>query len=166
MTGRRWWIIVAVLVLVAAGAAIVVSRDDSGQRQAEVAAKGRQVMPFDLDRTTHRFAKTTTGGVQTVVADDPADAEQVRLIREHLLAENAKFQRGDFGDPATIHGSGMLGLPELTAGYQRITTSFAEQPDGARITYVTDDRTLVEALHAWFDAQVSDHGAHAEHGSG
>jgi hypothetical protein len=163
---RRYWLIVAVLVAVgAAGVAIMVGRDDGGARQTEVAAKGSQVMPFDLERTTHRFAKTPTGGVQTVIADNPSDSEQIRLIREHLVAETAKFQRGDFDDPATIHGSEMPGLAALAAGYHRITTTYAEQPDGARITYSTEDASLVQALHAWFDAQVSDHGAHAEHGS-
>ena len=49
----------------------------SAARQAEIAARGRQVMPFDLERTTHRFAKSATGGVQTVTSDDPADAGQV-----------------------------------------------------------------------------------------
>jgi hypothetical protein len=58
----------------------------------------------------------------------------------------------------------MPGLSELSKGYQRITTGYAELPNGARITYTTDDPALVTALHSWFDAQVSDHGSHAEHG--
>jgi hypothetical protein len=80
-------------------------------------------MPFDLERTTHRFTKTATGGEQTVVADDPADTEQLRLVREHLLAEDVKFRRGDSGNPGAIHGSAMPGLAVLTAGYQRVRTS-------------------------------------------
>jgi hypothetical protein len=163
---RRTWLLVALLVFPvgAAGVAIMVGHDGPGDRQAEVAAKGSQVMPFDLERTTHRFAKAATGGIQTVVADNTSDAEQIRLIREHLVAEIAKFQRGDFGDPSTIHGSEMPGLADLTAGYQRITTTYTELPDGARITYTTGEPPLVQALHAWFDAQVNDHGTHAEHG--
>ncbi|MGX7671207.1 hypothetical protein [Plantactinospora sp. DSM 117369] len=31
----------------------------------------------------------------------------------------------------------------------------------ARITYTTSDPAIVTALHAWFDAQVSDHDVHA-----
>jgi hypothetical protein len=146
----------------AAGTAILLGGGQS--RQDQVATKGSQVMPFDLERTTHRFTKTATGGVQTVVADDPADADQVRRIREHLTEETAKFARGDFGDPATIHGTGMPGLAELSTGYQRITTGYAELPDGARITYTTREAKLTTALHTWFDAQTSDHGRHAERG--
>ncbi|TMS00579.1 aspartate carbamoyltransferase [Nonomuraea basaltis] len=156
---RDRWMTTAVIVMAA-----LAGCGGQGDRQAEVAAKGSQVMPFDLERTTHTFAKGADGGVQTVVADDPSDSGQIRLVREHVTQEAAKFARGDFGDPAAIHGDGMPGLTALSQGYARITTSYAEVPAGARITYRTEDPALVKALHAWFDAQVSDHGAHAEHG--
>ncbi len=42
-------------------------------RQAEVATRGAEVVPFDLEATTHRFRDTPTGGRHTVVADDPGD---------------------------------------------------------------------------------------------
>ncbi|PZG07478.1 aspartate carbamoyltransferase [Nonomuraea aridisoli] len=133
-------------------------------RQAEIAAKSREVMPFDLERTMHRFTKTGTGGEQTVTAEDPADAQQVALIREHLSEEVTRFGKGDFGDPASIHGGEMPGLRELAAGHDRIDVRYTEAPAGAQITYTTSDASLIKALHAWFDAQVSDHGEHAEHG--
>lgn len=165
MRRRHWWIVaVAVAVGAVVGGIVVFGSRDSAARQADVAAKGRQVMPFDLERTTHRFAKTETGGVQTVVSDNPSDSEQIRLIRDHLEKENTKFERGDFGDPAAIHGKQMPGIAELSAGYRRITTDYTTLPDGGRITYVTDDPELADALHEWFDAQVSDHGSHAEDG--
>jgi hypothetical protein len=58
----------------------------------------------------------------------------------------------------------MPGLAELRAGADRITITYQDIAAGGRITYSTDDPTLATALHAWFDAQVSDHGQHAEHG--
>jgi hypothetical protein len=70
----------------------------------------------------------------------------------------------DYGDPASIHGEQMPGLRELEQGHDRIDVRSANTPAGARITYTTTDPSLVTALHAWFDAQVSDHGPHAEHG--
>ncbi|GAA3475146.1 hypothetical protein [Nonomuraea roseola] len=91
----------------------------------------------------------------------PADATQIRLIREHLTEEPARFGRGGFGDPATIHGGRMPGLAESSKGYQLITLAHTDTPDGARLTYTTQDEALTAALHAWFDAQVSDHGEHA-----
>ncbi|MFF3438671.1 hypothetical protein [Streptosporangium sp. NPDC002721] len=168
-SNRRVQALVAVLALVVAATAayVLVGRDGqraSAARQAEIAARSRQVMPFDLERTTHHFAESATGGVQTVTSDDPADAGQVRLIREHLTAEAASFGEGDYGDPASIHGGEMPGLRDLERGHGRIDIRYAELPAGARITYATSDASLVTALHAWFDAQVADHGRHAEHG--
>lgn len=137
---------------------------DGGDRRAEVAARGALVMPFDLERTTHVFEPDGSGGVQTVVADDARDTEQIALVRGHLREEAARFARGDFGDPAAIHGHDMPGLAELERGHAGIDVSYADVERGARITYRTDDAELVDALHDWFAAQVDDHGAHAEEG--
>lgn len=118
-------------------------------------------MPFDLERTTHQFTRTDTGGVQTVVADDPQDTTQITLIRQHLTAEVGRFRGGDFTDPARIHGNEMPGLEALRAHGGRITIDYETTPDGGRATYTTDVAELRIALHDWFDAQVGDHGQHA-----
>lgn len=52
----------------------------------------------------------------------------------------------------------------LRDGAARITVAYRDDPAGGQITYTTGDPALVAALHAWFDAQVADHGQHAEHG--
>jgi hypothetical protein len=135
-------------------------------RQAEVAALGSQVMPFDLERTTHIFTEQPDGGLQQVIANEPRDAAQIALIRAHLLKEAAAFARGDFADPAAIHGGTMPGLTELRASAGQIDVAYSELPNGAQIRYVTSDPTLVRALHAWFKAQLSDHGGHAMDHSG
>ena len=146
----RGLLLVTGFAAVAALAAVYVSVGFMGGdgRQAEVAARSRQVMPFDLDRTTHRFTKSATGGLQTVVADDPADTRQIALIREHLTEETAAFRGGDYGDPASIHGGGMPGLRDLEAGHERIDVRYTETADGAQISYITSDASLVGALHA------------------
>jgi hypothetical protein len=118
-------------------------------------------MPFDLALTTHDFQSRPDGGVQTVVAKAPADARQIDLIRQHLSDEAAKFGRGDFSDPARIHGRDMPGLAELAAGASRVTIRYAPLPNGGEISYATDDPALVEAIHRWFAAQRADHGHHA-----
>jgi hypothetical protein len=133
-------------------------------RREAVAERGAGVMGFDLDATTHRFAPADDGLVQTVVADDPADAEQVALVREHLAHEAERFGAGDYTDPAAIHGDAMPGLTELTAGAERITVAYEPVDAGGRITYTTADPALVTALHRWAEAQLADHGTHAEPG--
>ena len=130
------------------------------ERLAAVAARGAEVMPFDLERTTHLFEKTAVGGLQQVFSDDN-DAEQIRLIQAHLQEEARRFQQGDFDDPAQIHGNEMPGLTTLRSNYEQITVTYSTLPDGAQIVYTTDQADVRAALHAWFDAQLSDHGAHA-----
>ncbi|WP_328773889.1 aspartate carbamoyltransferase [Streptomyces sp. NBC_00286] len=143
-------------------------QQDSGEgrtdRRQVVAERGRTVMPFDLEQTTHHFTPTETGGIQDVVADESDDAEQIDLIRAHLQQEAKAFSQGDFGDPAQIHGDSMPGLTELEDGYEHIEVRYRERPDGATLTYTTEEPALVDALHDWFEAQLSDHGDHAESG--
>jgi hypothetical protein len=151
--------VVVLLLYVAATAAC--SSAEPGQRQAEVAAAGAGVMPFDLDATTHVFEKLEDGGLQTVVADTD-DAEQISLIREHLSEEAERFARGDFHDPAMVHGTDMPGLHALVMGHDRLQVGYQEVARGAEIRYSSEDPTIVQALHEWFDAQLSDHGEHAQ----
>jgi hypothetical protein len=54
---------------------------------------------------------------------------------------------------------GLAGLKAAPKGKLRI--AFREVPSGAELTYRTSDPALVQALHQWFDAQLSDHGADA-----
>ncbi len=130
------------------------------ERQAEVAMAGAEVMPFDLDRTTHVFKPVDDGGVQTVVSDD-GDAEQVDLIRSHLAEEAERFAQGDFHDPAMIHGDDMAGMHALVMGHDRLEITYRDLPEGGEIRYRTEDSELVAAVHDWFQAQVTDHGEHA-----
>jgi hypothetical protein len=130
-------------------------------RQAEVAKRGAQVMPFDLEKTVHVFQKLEDGGLQKVVVKDPSNKEQVPLIQSHLKAESEKFRKGDFSDPAKIHGEDMPGLAELKAGAKQIDIRYTSLPDGAQVRYTTKNTKLLAALHRWFDAQLSDHGHHA-----
>jgi hypothetical protein len=129
-------------------------------KQADVVERGRSVMPFDINRTMHHFQKLPSGGLQQVLSTD-GDPKQIALIREHLQSEAVRFQRGDFSDPSAIHGSAMPGLKALNAGANRVKIDYNEVPAGAQITYTTSDRTLIAAIHTWFDAQVREHGHHA-----
>lgn len=164
---RTFWGVAACVAVVVAAVALAGCGDDGetlAERQAEVADRGAEVMPFDLDATTHTFTDTDDGGIQTVTADDPSADDQIQLIRDHLREERDKFARGDFEDPAAIHGHDMAGVTELAAGYHDIAVTYTELPDGAQLTYTTDRPVLVDAVHAWFARQVTDHGAHAETG--
>ena len=161
---RSFWLIGG-LVIVTAIAALafvyVTGVLTPRSRQEEVALRGAEVMPFDLEQTLHVFEKLDNGGLQRVVVKEPSNKEQISLIQRHLKEEAEKFRRGDFSDPARIHGQDMPGLAELKSGAGKIEVAYTPLPDGAQIRYTTKEPALVMALHHWFDAQVSDHGRHA-----
>lgn len=155
-------IAVMAALLVGSAYAIVqlVREDDSlATRQAQVKRAGAGLMPFDLDRTAHVFTELGDGGRQAVIANDPRDAGQIQLIREHLRGEADKFRRGDFSDPGLIHGNDMPGLAELRAGAGRVDVRYEDLPAGAQLTYRTREPTLVAGIHSWFKAQSADHGS-------
>src|SRR5665647_503568 len=96
----RYLVHIALLALLASPFA---SHAADPQRQAEVANRGAEVMPFSLKATTHIFTKTADGGTQRVVAKRATDSKQVRLVREHLHEIQVQFQKGDFSGPSHIH---------------------------------------------------------------
>ncbi len=138
-------------------AAATVSPALAQTRQHDVRQRSTHVMPFSMDATMHQFRPTKTGGLMVVTVHD-GDVKQVALVRAHLQKEAALFARGNYGDPAYIHGKNMPGLASLSAGAKRISVRYAQLSDGASITFQTVDPPLITALHRWFAAQVSDHG--------
>jgi hypothetical protein len=132
------------------------------KRLDEIAQRGSQIMPFDLEKTTHVFSRTPNGGLQQVIVKDKSDIEQIELIRAHLSEILRDFKRGDFSKPARIHGESMPGLAELkSAKPGEIKTEYVELPDGAQISYSSNSPKLINAIHRWFDAQLHDHARHA-----
>lgn len=136
---------------------------ETSTRQQEVAKRGVTVMPFDLDKTIHVFQRLKEGGRQTVTAKDPQDKKQISLIQEHLQHEAVRFDKGDFGDPAKLHGEDMPGLKALQANADQVAVRYQPLVDGGEVVYTASTPELVKALHDWFGAQVSDHGEHARH---
>ena len=172
-SGGHWTVVfaaVAALGVIGAVVGVVVKsiRDDAPSRQEAVEARGATVMPFDLKATTHTFDATDTGGIQTVVADDPSDNEQIALIRSHLRKEVQRFRRGDFGDVESIHGHDMPGVRTLAANADSLDVTYGDVDHGGEVVYASGDPAMVTALHDWFAAQLRDHGAdaHAGHHDG
>ena len=149
-------------ILLSVFVSVPVARAADPQRQAGVASRGADVMPFSLKATTHVFTKTAEGGTQRVIAKSPADLQQVKLVREHLHDIQAEFLKGDFSGPSHIHGIEMPGLAALKAAKPgEVEIAYKPVVGGAELTYRTNNVKLVVALHQWFEAQLSDHGADA-----
>jgi hypothetical protein len=130
-------------------------------KQEHVHHMSHDVMPFDLAKTTHIFHMTDSGGVERVIVKDENDKDQVALIQQHLKHEAEAFQRGDYSDPISLHGEEMPGLKELQNEAELISVRYAALPNGAEITFETADLHLLTAIHRWFGAQLSEHGADA-----
>jgi hypothetical protein len=159
--GRIALVSFAAGVVIVGAAAVVVAVSPGSSREQVIAERSAEVMPFDLAATTHAFEPRSDGGLQTVVADDSTDRRQIDLIQQHLRDEAAAFGRGEFGDPAQIHGAEMPGLATLQARSDRLDVTFSARADGAELRYRTDDPVVLDALHDWFAAQASDHQGHA-----
>ena len=153
------------LTLALAGSAVLAASVPAFAQTAQehVHHMSQEVMPFDLSISFHVFRMTESGGVQRVVLRDPQGgrADQVSLIRQHLQHEAKEFQRGNFSDPATLHGAAMPGLKELQAGSSKIKVTYSELPTGAQITFESSDVHALTAIHRWFGAQLSEHGTDA-----
>jgi len=138
------------------------SETASPERLKEITQRGMHVMPFDLEQTQHIFNKTETGGLQQVIVRNPPNTQQAELIRQHLSKIAQEFARGDFTNPAKIHGQDMPGLAKLRkAEPGQLHVEYKELETGAEIIYSSKEPDLVDAIHRWFDAQLADHGPDA-----
>lgn len=160
MAKRLYLGFIAALLVVATPMPSAAQAEPTTPRQSEIAKKGAGVMPFDLARTKHYFDDSASGGVETVTANDPADRGQIELIRAHLADEAKRFARGDFSDPARIHGHDMPGLAKLEKAGGKLRMTYKNVPRGASLTFVSRDKATIAAIHDWFAAQRSDHAAH------
>lgn len=130
--------------------------------QEHIHGMSHTVMPFDMAKTVHIFRMTESGGVQSVIIKNKSDTDQVVLVRQHLREEATRFLHGDYSDPGKLHGVTMPGLNDLQLGAQRVKVSYSDLPDGAEITFKATDLHLLTAIHRWFGAQLSEHGADAK----
>jgi hypothetical protein len=160
--GRK---IMAIRVSIASVVILVLSNGGNVPAQTpqeHVHGMAHSVMPFDMAKTVHIFEMTESGGIQRVIAKDKNDADQIILIRRHLRDEASRFWHGDYSDPAKLHGATMPGLSDLQRGAQYVKVTYSELAEGAAISFETSDLHLLTAIHRWFGAQLSEHGADAK----
>ena len=161
MKNYKLFLLLLLIILIAGASGIFLYKNHQVSvtaRQAMIHQKGATVMPFNLNQTTHIFKKTNDGGIQQVVVKDANNTSQISLIRMHLQMEAQSFQKGDFQDPAKLHGGNMPGLQDLSSGAAQMKITYSDLPNGGQITYTTSNTNLVTSIHTWFDAQLSDHG--------
>lgn len=156
MRSRGIFLILFCAALTVGVAYFLLSDDEDKTPRETVARSGSDVTPFDLDDMTKVFKPTSTGGVQTVVADDPSDEREVEFIQEHLRQEVKAFQDRDF---ARAHGDDMPGLEDLPGPLGALNVAYRDLTVGGQITYTTSNPELIASLQAWFEAQSDEQGA-------
>lgn len=155
-------ILVGLALLCSFGMIAVSAEGEPTQRQKEVAVQGAMVMPFNIHNSTHVFLKAADGGTQQVLAKDPSDKDLIAAIRMHLESEADRFKQGNYSDPMKIHGMDMPGVQYLSnVKPEQIGIKYLDLPNGGEILYTGKDVATVDAIHKWFDAQLSDHGEDA-----
>lgn len=115
-----------------------------------LAAIGAPAAPFNAHNSTQVFQINQSGGIQQVVAKDPNDKDLVAAIRMHLEMEAERFGNGDYSG----RFKGVRHLKAVKPG--QIHIIYRNVPAGAAIDYVGGDAAAVDAIHKWFDAQISD----------
>lgn len=76
----------------------------------------------------------------------------------------------DWSRVTHVHGQDMQRLSELKAAQPgQIVMAYGDVQGGAELAFTTTDGQLLNAIHKWFDAQLSGHGkdatsGHAHHG--
>lgn len=131
-------------------------------KQEQVHHMSHHIMPFDMSKTIHVFKMTESGGIQKVLVKNPKETDQVLLIRQHLSHEAEMFSHGNYSDPAKLHGVDMPGIAQLSAAPSKVKVTYSELPEGAQLTFETKELKMVTAIHRWFGAQLSEHGADAK----
>ncbi len=128
------------------------------KRVAIVQERTRQHVPFSLDQTIQTYTKTVHGGVHHIIVKPPSDAEQIERVQHYLKKLAEDFKRGDFTQTERIHGPNMAGLAQLKqATTDDIKIVYEPLPNGGQIHYSTEYPKYNQALHEWFDAQISEH---------
>ena len=131
----------------------------SPAQSEETRQRIQQAVPYALNETLQTFSKTAHGGVQHVVVKSAGNTSQIKLIQSHLLKMANDFRKGDFSATERMHGADMPGLALLKkAETDDIKYEYKALENGAQIHYSTEFPPYVQALHEWFDAQMSDHG--------
>ncbi len=145
-------IIVAIPVVVGA------QKAQQQSQQGAVTSHGAQVMPFDQKTSMHMFTPTSSGGSVEVMVHNN-DANQIALVRSHLRSEADRFSKGNYADPAYIHGTNMPGLTALEANPQSVKVTYEDTDTGGVITLTATDLKMIDAIHQWLAAQQKDHGS-------
>ena len=125
---------------------------------AHLDERGKHVMGFDQQKTTHHFLLYDDGGAIEVSVKDKADAENLAAIRAHLPHIAKMFGDGEFDAPMLVHDrKDVPGTADLARLKSHLRYTFVETPTGGRVEIKTEEKAALDALHAFLRFQITDH---------
>lgn len=148
-------------------ACLLVSLFATAQAQEPEAGKhaanstgAHQSLPYAIDRALEGFAKTANGGIMQIVAKSANDTQQIKPMQQYLRQTAEEYQKGDFSSTERFHGTDMPGLAQMKAAKTgEIKYQYKALDNGGQIVFSSEDPQLLNALHAWIDAQIKEHGS-------
>ena len=158
MTYRTRFLVVAIgaLALAMPGAAQQSQTTTGGAHHLD--ARGKQVMGFDQQKTTHHFLLYEDGGAIDGSVKDTANTTDRNAIRSHLQHIAHLFAAGDFEAPMLVHDNkDVPGTKDLARLKEKITYTYVETPAGGRVDIVATDKNALAAVHAFLKFQIDDH---------
>lgn len=119
-----------------------------------------QSLPYAVDQALEGFARTANGGIMQIVAKSTNDSQQIKLMQQYLRQTAEEYSNGDFSSTERFHGADMPGLAQMKAAKAgEIKYQYKALNNGGQIVFSTEDPQLLNALHAWIDAQIKEHGS-------
>jgi len=132
---------------------------DAGKHPANN-TEAHQSLPYAVDQALEVFAKTANGGIMQIVAKSTNDSQQIKLMQQYLHQTAEEYKKGDFSSTERFHGTAMPGLAQMKAAKAgEIKYQYKALNNGGQIVFSTEDAQLLNALHAWVDAQIKEHGS-------
>lgn len=138
----------------------VQAQEADTEKHASKNTSAHQSLPYAVDQALEGFAKTPNGGIMQIIAKSANDTKQVKLMQQYLRQTAEEYRKGDFSSTERFHGSDMPGLARMkSAKAGEIKCEYKALPNGGQIQFSTEHPQLLNALHAWMDAQIKEHGS-------
>ncbi len=124
---------------------------------AGVDKRGDKAMGFSHETNTHHFLMFKDGGAIQVVPNDPKDADDLKMVRDHLQMIAGMFASGDFRLPMFIHDTTVPGTQTMKKLKSEISYKYEEIPNGAQVRLTTANPKGLQAIHNFMRFQIKDH---------
>jgi hypothetical protein len=136
------------------------AQEPEAGKHAASTTDAHQSLPYAVDKALEGFAKTANGGIMQIIAKSADDARQIKPMQQYLRQTAEEYQKGDFSSTERFHGTAMPGLAQMKAAKTgEIKYQYKALNNGGQIVFSTEAPELLNALHAWIDAQVKEHGS-------